>query len=81
MNAAWDAARVAARDAARAAARAATQAATQAAAEDAARALCVRDLIGQHGFAQQHYDTLTRPMRLAGVVVHPDDAPLDVTQP
>jgi hypothetical protein len=30
---------------------------------DAARALVVRDLIGQHGFTQAHYDTFTLPWR------------------
>ena len=66
----WNAARDAARDAAWAAARIAAGVA----AGDAAMALTVRDLIGQHGFTQAHYDTLTRPLRAAGVVVHPDDA-------
>ena len=63
-DAAWDAARVAAWDAARVAAR------------DAARALVVRDLIGQHGFTQEHYDTLTGPWRKVIGPVHPDDAVL-----
>jgi len=37
-------------------------------------ALCVRDLIGQHGFTQTHYDTLTRPWASTIGPVHPDDA-------
>lgn len=81
-DAAWDAAcaaayAAAARDAAGAAAYAAADAAGAAAwdaAYAAAWALVLRDLIGQHGFTQAHYDTLTRPLRLAGVTVHPDDA-------
>lgn len=44
----------------------------------AAVALCARDLIGQHGFTQAHYDTLTRPWREVIGPVHPDDAPLGV---
>ena len=78
--AAWAAARDAARDAARAAARAAARDAARAAARDAARdaarVLAVRDLIGQHGFTQTHYDTLTRPWRQVIGPVHPDDAVL-----
>ncbi len=31
------------------------------AARDAVLALVVRDLIGQHGFTQEHYDTLVEP--------------------
>jgi hypothetical protein len=84
-DAAWAAARAAARDAARdaawAAARAAAWAAARAAARDAARdaawaaasALSVRDLIGQHGFTQQHYDLLTRPWTQVIGPAHPDD--------
>lgn len=71
--AAWDAAYAAAYAAARVAARVAWTAA-YGAAYAAAWALVIRDLIGQHGFTQAHYDTLTRPLRLAGVTVHPDDA-------
>jgi hypothetical protein len=79
--AAWVAARVAAsvaaRDAARvaagAAARAAARAAAWDAAWDAAWALVVRDLIGQHGLTQDHYDTLTRPWRTVIGPIHPDD--------
>ena len=60
--AAWDAARTAGRDAARDAAWvAAWNAAGDAAWEaiwDAVQALLVRDLVGQHGFTQEHYDTL-----------------------
>ncbi|NNE48234.1 MAG: hypothetical protein HKN37_16400 [Rhodothermales bacterium] len=71
--AARDAARVAARDAVRVTARDAVWDAVWAAAWDAARvaardavwdavwAVVVQDLIGQHGFTQAHYDTLTGP--------------------
>jgi hypothetical protein len=66
----------AARAAARAAAWAAAGAAgaAGAAAWDAAGALAVRDLIGPHGFTQEHYDLLTGPWRTAIGPVHPDDA-------
>jgi hypothetical protein len=40
---------------------------------DAAMALVVRDLIGQHGFGQHHYETLTRPWATVIGKVHPDD--------
>ena len=40
---------------------------------DAARALVVRDLIGQHGFTQAHYDTFTLPWRAVIGPIHPDD--------
>ena len=63
-DAAWDAAWYAARDAAWYAARTAAWDA----AWDAAMALTVRDLI-----STEHYLTLTRPLRLTGVTVHPDD--------
>lgn len=66
--AAWDAARAAAGDAARVAAWAAAWAAVRDAAWYAAMALTVRDLI-----STEHYLTLTRPLRLTGVTVHPDD--------
>ena len=84
----WDAARAAAWAAARAAAWAAAWDATWGetwgeawdaawdATWDATRALVVRDLIGTHGFTQDHYDTLTRPWRTVIGPVHPDDAPL-----
>jgi hypothetical protein len=68
-DAAWDAARAAARDAARAAA----WNAARDAACDAARTLAVRDLIGQHGFTQDHYDLLTGLWRSVIGPVHPDD--------
>jgi hypothetical protein len=80
------AARVAARDAGWVAARAAVWAAGRAAARDAgwvaardaasvaAGALAARDLIGQHGFTQAHYDLLTGPWRTLIGPVHPDDA-------
>lgn len=57
LDAALDAARGAAWDAAR----------------GVAGALVVRDVIGTHGFTQDHYDTLTRPWRTAIGPVHPDD--------
>ena len=72
LHAAEDAAWDAARDAARAAARDAAWYA----AGDAAWALVVRDLIGQHGFTQEHYDTLTRPWATVIGPVHPDDPPI-----
>lgn len=83
-DAAWVAARVSARAAARVSARvsardAAWYAAWGAAwdaAGYAAWALVVRDLIGQHGLTQEHYDTLTRPWREVVGPVHPDDRPL-----
>lgn len=37
------------------------------------RALVVRDLIGKHGFTQEHYDTLTMPWRKVIGPIHPDD--------
>ena len=80
-DATWAAARVAAGAAARdatwaaagAAARVAAGAVAGAAARDAAVALVVRDLIGQHGLTQDHYDTLTRPWRTVIGPIHPDD--------
>jgi hypothetical protein len=85
LGVAWDAAGDAARAAARAARAAwAAWAAAGAAAwsaraaawstADAAWALAVRDLIGQHGFMQAHYNTLTGPWRTVIGPVHPDDA-------
>ena len=76
------AARVTARSAALAASRTPAWAAAVAAARDvawdaawaAAAALVVRDLIGQHGFTQDHYDALTGPWRTVIGPVHPDDA-------
>jgi hypothetical protein len=66
-DAAWAAARDAARDAAWAAAWAAARDAARdaawAAARDAALAVPVRDLIGQHGLTQEHYELLTGPWR------------------
>lgn len=76
----------AARDAAaRAAAWAAAWAADRDAARDAAAqvaawpavALVVRDLIGQHGFTQEHYDILTGPWASVIGKVHPDDKETD----
>ena len=86
LDAARTAARTAALDAALDAARAATRAATRAAwdaaraaardaALDAARALVVRDQVGDT-FTQAHYDTLTRPWATVIGPVHPDDAPV-----
>ena len=65
-DAAWYAAWYAARDAAGDAARDA--------AWYAARGLVVRDIIGQHGFTQAHYDVLTGPWRKVIGPIHPDDA-------
>jgi hypothetical protein len=45
----------------------------------AARGLVVRDLIGQHGFTQAHYDILTQPWANVIGKVHPDDADRLVT--
>ena len=70
--AAWDAA-PAAWDTAQRAASAAARSAAQRAALSAAEALVVRDLIGQHGFTQEHYDTLTTPWRTIIGPIHPDD--------
>jgi hypothetical protein len=68
--AAWDAA-------ARAAAwAAAARAAAWYAAGAAAGALVIRDLIGQGDFTQEHYDTLTGPVRSLGWRIHPDDPDL-----
>ena len=75
-GAAWGAARYAARGAARDAARDAARGAAWGAARDAARGAVVRDLIGQYGFTQEHYDTLTGPWRKVIGPVHPDDADL-----
>ena len=61
QEAAWDAVWVAARDAA------------WEAAQDAVWVLAVRDLIGQHGFAQTHYDLLTASWAQVIGKVHPDD--------
>ena len=71
----WDAAGAAtdAAGAATDAAGAAVWVAAGAAATDAAWALAVRDLIGQHGFTQDHYDLLTGPWRSVIGPVHPDD--------
>ena len=86
MNAAWAAARNAAWDAARNAAwdtawNAAWDTAWNAAwaAAWAAAGLVVRDLIGQHGFTQDHYDTLTKVWRTTIGPIHPDDLDAKVT--
>ena len=87
-DAAWDATRGATRGATRDAAWDATRGATRDAARDAAwdaawdatrgatRALLVRDLIGQHGFKQHHYNTLVAPWVKVAGPVHPDDQAL-----
>ena len=87
-DAAWVAAWGAAMDAARVAAWDATRGATRDAAMDTAwdatwdatrgatRALLVRDLIGQHGFKQHHYNTLVAPWVKVAGPVHPDDQAL-----
>ena len=71
-DAAWDATRDAAMDTARDTARDAAWDATR----DAAMALLVRDLIGQHGFKQHHYNTLVAPWVKVAGPVHPDDQAL-----
>lgn len=43
----------------------------------AARGLVIRDLIGQRGFTQQHYDLLTQPWSKVIGPVHPDDKQAD----
>ncbi len=48
------------------------------AARGAAWGAATRDLIGQHGYTQAHYDTLTRPWREVVGRLHPDDADLRV---
>lgn len=81
LSASWDTAgrtaRRAARDAAWSAAGDASWRAywyaARGAAVGATRALIVRDLIGQHGFTQEHYDTLTAPWAQVIGKVHPDD--------
>ena len=50
-----------------------SEARSLASARDSATALAVRDLIGQHGFTQAHYDTLTGPWATVIGKVHPDD--------
>ncbi len=75
--AASTAARIAAWDAAGIAAGGAVRVAAFDAAWDAARALAMRDLIGQYGFTQEHYELLTGPWRTVIGPVHPDDAPLE----
>jgi hypothetical protein len=71
--AAWVDARDAAWDATWDAAVVATWDVAVVAAGDATRALAVRDLIGQHGFTQEHYDLLTGPWATVIGPVHPDD--------
>ena len=71
-GATWDTTRAATWAAARAVARYYSWDATGAAA-DAAVGLVVRDLIGHHGFTQEHYDTLTMPWRTMIGPIHPDD--------
>lgn len=92
LHAAWHAASYAAWDAAWAAARSAAWYAARSAAWDAAwdaawyaaryaagyaaGALSVRDLIGQYGFTQEHYDTITEVWRKVIGHVHPEDGEL-----
>ena len=59
--AAWDAARAGAGAAAWDAARHAARSAARDKAGHAAWALVVADLVGEHGFTQDHFDTLTAP--------------------
>jgi len=91
--AAWVSARGASRAAAWAASRGAAGGAAWGTAWDAARdaswgaardtvweaagALCARDLIGQHGFTQDHYNVLTLPWAAVIGPVHPDDVERD----
>ena len=75
-DAAWDATRGATRDATRDAARDAAWVAAWDATRGATRALLVRDLIGQHGFKQHHYNTLVAPWVKVAGPVHPDDQAL-----
>lgn len=70
---AWIAASESAWVAASKAARVTASGAVWGAVWDAARALVVRDLIGQHGFTQAHYDTFTLPWRTVIGPIHPDD--------
>lgn len=69
----WDASLLATRSAALASVLPATRAAAGAATRAATGALAVRDLIGQHGFRQEHYDTLTAPWATVIGKVHPED--------
>ena len=77
---AWNAARNAAWNAAVDAAWGTAWSTAQGVARDAARnaagALVVRDLIGQHGFTQEHYNLLTHVWAAVIGPVHPDDAPI-----
>ena len=77
-DASWGAIRDAARDASWNASWNAVRGAVRGAARDAAwgaaLTLVVRDLIGQHGFTQEHYDALTGPWRTVIGPIHPDDA-------
>ena len=70
---AWAAPQSAAWAANRDAAETAAWLAAWATAWDAAVALVVRDLIGQHGFTQEHYDTLVAPWAEVVGKAHPDD--------
>ena len=76
-DAAWDAAWTDAQEAAWDAAReAADWDADRRAVGDTACALVVRDLIGQYGFTQDHYDLLTGAWRTVIGPIHPDDKDL-----
>jgi len=70
----WDAVWSAVWDASCSAAGAAIGDAHRSAAVDAALALLVRDLIGRHGFTQEHYDELTRQWRTVIGPLHHGDA-------
>lgn len=72
-DAAWDAAGYAAGYAAWYAAGSAAWDAAWYAASYAARALVTRDLIGQRGYTQQHYDLLTGSWRSVIGPIHPGD--------
>jgi len=60
-------------DASRDASVAASRTASVEVSRDASLALNSRDLIGQHGFTQEHYDLLSGPWRTTIGRLHPDD--------
>ena len=71
--ASWDASRTASRTASREASWEASRDASRTASWEASVALNSRDLIGQHGFTQEHYDLLSGPWRTTIGRLHPDD--------
>ena len=73
QDAAYDATSGAAHEVTSGAARDPAREAAREAARDAAWALVVRDLIGQRGFTQAHYNLLTGPWASVIGPVHPDD--------